>query len=56
MNKVTVMEKHLKEGVMDGVMTFKCPKCGNAVQAEPDAQETCCQICGTMITINNPYF
>jgi hypothetical protein len=54
--KVKVTEDELEEGVMDGVMTFTCPKCGSDVLAEPDAQSTCCQVCNTSIRIINPYF
>lgn len=54
--RVTVTATRLEEGVVDGVMTFKCPRCGENVLAEPDADDTCCQDCGTMILVDNPYF
>ena len=55
MKTVTVKQKHLKEGIEDGLMTFTCPYCGSAVEAEPDAQDTCCQVCDNHIEIINPY-
>lgn len=56
MRTVTMNKKQLEESVMDGLWELECPYCGSSVQAEPDAQQVCCQDCDQHIKITNPYF
>ena len=56
MKSVTVEQEHLEEGIIDGLMTFMCPYCGNTVKAEPDADMVCCQVCDNKIKVINNLF
>jgi len=53
---VIMNEHQLEQSVIDGLWTLTCPYCGADVDAEPDAQQVCCQDCDKHIVIVNPYF
>lgn len=54
--KVEVTERQLGDGIINGMMVFTCPNCGEQLAAEPDADNACCRYCDKVVAIVNPYF